>query len=159
EPQSGSNSATHLFRLPTQGTIVAVFSGSFGFGIYNVEDWSLTRYVRRRTGGHRSAAMSGDGKILALGSWGGAISLWDIEAFKELEFIKQDDRASTSVRSLAFRPQGDSLAAGVMFGAVGRAEIQIRRSSDLSLVRIQDKNFSDVSRLSYSPNGRFLAAS
>lgn len=69
-------------------------------------------------------AFSPDGALLASGGWDGNLHLWDAKSFKRLHTLNLGP--STQLRSIAFSPDGRSLAAGYG-GSVGLWNVESRR--------------------------------
>ena len=61
-----------------------------------------------------SVAFSPDGKILAIGTYGGSVQLWDVATGQQIGSL---DTHSGQVNSVAFSPDGKTLATGDDSGA------------------------------------------
>jgi RNA polymerase sigma factor (sigma-70 family) len=119
------------------------------------------RLLKVHERGSNGFAFSPDGKTLASGSPGGTAGLWDMATGEELRTIEGFKRAQdasdkssyVAVFSLAFSPDGRTLALGGSDGSIGlwdkAAGKELRR-----LVGTQQF----VNALAYSPDGRTLAA-
>ena len=75
--------------------------------------------------GAASEAFSPDGKILAIGTYGGSVQLWDIATAQQIGSL---DTHSGQVDSVAFSPDGKTLATGDDSGAARLWDIATARS-------------------------------
>jgi WD40 repeat protein len=123
-----------------------------------------------------AAAFSADGKLLATGDKIGHIVVWDVETGKELAVCEapvmytwdkvQRNHSIGGIRSLAFSPDGTSLAVGGM-GKVGnidhlegkaRVEVFDWKAGKRTAEFPGDKFVGLVNRLAWAPDGSWLAA-
>jgi WD40 repeat protein len=98
--------------------------------------------------------LSPDGKLLAVGSNSGALSLWDTTAGKEVSRLRADaNDYDKGFRAIAFSPDGRILASGdrsglIRFWDVARRKELARREGHTGMVRC----------LLFSPDSRTLAS-
>lgn len=104
----------------------------------------MSRPLRTRP----EACFSLDGKLAACAAERGVI-LWDLEADREENRLK--DWPEPFAASLAFSPEGDRLAAGLVTGTVSVWDLRAgREAMSVSLGK------KPVSRVRFSPDGRRL---
>ena len=95
-------------------------------------------------------AYSPDGKLFgAAGSIG--VWLYDAETMKEVGFLES---VPDHLTSLAFSPDGKTLAAGSFYKAVQLWDIEERRK-----IEVLTDHWGRVSSVAFSPDGEYLAAS
>jgi len=152
---------TSLIFSP-DGKILA--SGSF-FGmieLWNVSKGTLIRTLKVDKNPIRSMAFSPDGIILAAGSENGKVRLWQLtdgsltktlEGHRQWVPSKYDAQHISSVISLAFSPDGTTLASGGIDGAV-----KLWRITDGSLTKTLKRHQKYVAALAFSPNGKILTS-
>ncbi len=121
-----------------------------------------------------AVAFSADGKLLATGDKVGHVVVWDVKTGKELGTCEapvmytwdkqQRNHSIGGIRSLAFSPDGKSLAVGGM-GKVGnidhlegkaRVEVFDWKAGKLTAEFPGDKFVGLVNRLAWSPDGSWL---
>jgi WD40 repeat protein len=103
------------------------------------------------SGGVDSLAFSPDGKLLATGTAGGAIYLWDMTTEKLAATLPSSD--GERISSVAFSPDGKLLAAGGLTGASQLWDVASRRVVSTLL----DPGSQGVSSVAFSPDGTTLA--
>jgi RNA polymerase sigma factor (sigma-70 family) len=121
----------------------------------------LDRRLAAPTGPVSGVALSPDGKLLATGSIGRAMSkvrLWDAATGKELPFPKQDFRAL----ELTFAPDGTALAARGVDGSeaalweIPSGRLIARLDHDRPADRPRVKEVLNIRWLAFSPDGKTL---
>jgi WD40 repeat protein len=145
--------------------------------VYSTHDWSLVRripidFASNRFGAAMSVARSPEGGLLAIGRTGTTVRLVDLrdpEAAPEVLHVYDGDHA-VGIVSLAFSPDGRFLAtgSGAINGrqdavepadqALAHAPIKVWRLVDQKLTAAFPGPFTPVRQLSWSSDGRFLAA-
>jgi WD40 repeat protein len=101
-----------------------------------------------------AAALSPDGKLLAVGGNSGVLSLWDTSEAKEVaRLLKDADDWWKGFRAVAFSPDGKTLASGdrsgvIRFWDVASRKEFARREGHAGLIRA----------LVFSPDGKTLAS-
>jgi WD40 repeat protein len=124
--------------------------------VFEVSSGKMLVQFGKQVGGTRSIAISPDGKALASLGWDDTIDLWALPGGKLIRPLRdREDRIrdpkAIAIFSIAFSPDGQTLAAG------GDA-IELWRVSDRQLVQSFAKDNTRTCSLAYSPDGRFLAA-
>ena len=97
-----------------------------------------------------SAAFSPDGKLLAIGDYGGGVNLWD---FQKQERIARMKRHTDCARSVAFSPDGWWLASASWDGTVRIWDVQTQEQ-----VGVLEGHTSAVNSVAFSPGGKWLAS-
>ena len=100
-----------------------------------------------------AAAVSPDGRLLAVGHQGGQINVWRISDRRLLRTLVADNGDLPQVMSLAFSPDGQFLAAGT-----GSSTVKIYRTATFSLVRTLTGHTFFVTGLAFSKDGTTLAS-
>src|SRR5437660_3283361 len=104
-----------------------------------------------------SFAISPDGKILACGAdYDRGLLLYDLESGKPIRQIVPEDGARTTIRSLAFSPDGKTLAfSSYSYSRSGSTTELV--AWDMERHRPRWKNARGGHSLAFSPDGRFIA--
>jgi WD40 repeat protein/serine/threonine protein kinase/tetratricopeptide (TPR) repeat protein len=117
--------------------------------------WRLCHRQRRfmvRHPGVQCIAVSPDGKVLASGSSGSTVKVWDLASGQE-EVRSRRDAGGLGISSMAFSPDSATLAAGVVDGTILLWDVPTMEAR--SPIRIHNHA---IASLSYSPDGKVLAA-
>jgi WD40 repeat protein len=130
-------------------------SGSLG----TVKLWNVSTELRTLKGdGYWVHSVTfGAGNTLASGSNGGKVKLWDVSTGIELRTVKgQFD----SLRSVAFSPDGKTLAIGIGDSAPGKegGTIKLWDVSTDREMRILKGHTYTVEKVAFSPDGKTLAS-
>lgn len=107
--------------------------------------------IEQRLGHHARLAISPNGLLLATSSWDSFITIWDLTSKKELRRIATDRK----MRSIAFAPDGASLAAGGVDNTWTSWDLRTGASRTHEISKVSAT--SDVSGLAFSSDGRWLA--
>jgi len=96
-------------------------------------------------------AVSRDGRYLATASYDKLVTIWDIAARKEVVRVTM----TTPMRSVAFSPTGQLLAAGSGSNTFTLWDLETGAGRTYTIPKVDAK--SDVSSIAFSPDGRRLA--
>ena len=96
-------------------------------------------------------AISRDGRYMATASFDKFVTIWDIGARKELVRVAMP----TPMRSVAFSPSGQLLAAGSATNTFTLWDLESGAGRTYTIPRVDAK--SDVSGIAFSPDGKRLA--
>jgi WD40 repeat protein len=99
--------------------------------------------------GSESLALSPDGKTLASAEGGGSIDLWDVATRKPIRHFRDFGKASQWC--LAWSPNGSSVA-------VCGDGVELLRATDGKVLHRFDKDKAKICSITFSPDGRLLAA-
>lgn len=104
-----------------------------------------------------AVALSHNGKLLATGGTDHAVTLWDVASPAHARRLAVLDGFASTVYSVAFSPGADRLAAGGADGTVHQWDLAgLGRPQSQSVLRAPGG--AAVKAVSYSPDGRLLAA-
>ncbi|MBI5865210.1 MAG: protein kinase [Planctomycetes bacterium] len=136
-----------LFDPPTGALIAVGAAGSIA--AYDGE--SLRELWRAKApGSPRVAAIAPGRRLLAMGTAGGEIALFDMELRKE---VFRQACHEQSIESLAFSPNEDLLASGDSNRTIQLWDVESRRT--LRTIRCENEN---VTSLAFHPDGKLLAS-
>jgi RNA polymerase sigma factor (sigma-70 family) len=118
---------------------------------------SKGRVLGKHPGNVAALALSADARLLATGGDGGEVRLWDVRAGKELRLI----RAGQVIGSLAFSPDGKTLATGAGTFGAGQLWSPTIRLWDVATGKAVGTlpHLGHVFQLLFSPDGKLLASS
>jgi len=114
--------------------------------VYDTTNGKLL-YTLRQFGGAHSAAVSSDGKTLAIGSR--EIRLWDMAAGESLAVF---GTSNLPIRALAFTQNGSILVSG------GDNTVKIWDAASRQLLKSLPRQQLDIADLAISPDGKTLAS-
>jgi WD40 repeat protein len=96
----------------------------------------------------RCAAISPDESLIAIGTMGATIELWDVASQRRVAFLKGHGDA---VYALDFSPDGRTLASGSLDGTVKLWNVPTR-----TLLLTLDDHDNQVRAVRFSPDGQYL---
>lgn len=96
-------------------------------------------------------ALSRDGRFMATASFDKFVAIWDIAARKEIARVNMP----TPMRSVAFSPSGQLLAAGSANNTFTLWDLESGAGRTYTIPKVDEK--SDVSGIAFSPDGKRLA--
>lgn len=158
----------------------AVVGGDYDGGIRNV--WDLVRRELIATLNGNSAIPESDGgstaecivfsptgNMLAVGRqsdwWSPGVELWDTQTWKFIGRLQnpsrhQPNRKTSTVRAVAFSPDGKYLAAGILANGNGGVDLWEVESGKFLKTFVTDESWiNQVTAISFDPTGRYIAAS
>lgn len=105
-------------------------------------------------------AFSGDGSLLAAGSWDGAVRLWDVPQKRQVQVLNANDMG---VYSVALSADGTKLAGGSCgeqdtAGSCAAGEIRLWDVATAQQIMVLQGHASWVVGLAFSPDGTMLAS-
>jgi hypothetical protein len=133
------------------GRVMAAGGESGEIQIRRVESGALLHRIPGKGRGCWVLAFSPDGRKLAGGWMQPAIALWEVESGKEL--WKSSPRELSAPLSMAFSPDGQTLVSGCADGTIRLWDVAAGGER-----RTLQYGPSDVRSVTFSPNGRLLAA-
>src|SRR5215813_9088809 len=150
-------------RTITDRVQAGVFSPDWKILANTTTLWDITTGAELRTFNDRShiesISFSPDGKVLASGSWEGALKLWDVSTGRELSTI---ETADAHVHSVTFNPDGKTFASVTSGGPT------LETGYSLHFVKIWDVASGKLLRtveavpwlvsVAFSPDGKVLAS-
>jgi WD40 repeat protein len=120
--------------------------------------WNLPtngeEYVLRERSSIRALAVSPDGRLLAIGEFGGATRLIDAISGRQTALLMSEG----AVNSVCFSKDSHLLASGNLYGSIMVWEVGSLRSRKLDVPGISFVSDASVLSVSFSPDGRLLAA-
>ncbi|TFE25324.1 hypothetical protein E0F15_20105 [Frankia sp. B2] len=146
---AGTDGVIRLWRLAQPGS---TDDGDLQSAINTGQRVSLLAELRGHTGAVASVAVSGDGRTLASAGADRVVRLWDIGHPQNPRALA-DLPQPAEVTSLAFTPDGDSLAVG----GVGHLSVWDVTAAGQPRRRAQLTAPATVRKLLVSPDGRWLA--
>ena len=136
---------------------------SAGIGLWTVATGREKAFLKGHTGPVNSVAFSPDGRILASGSFDNTIRIWDVATGSNTATIQSVPMISVTVNgsstvgvavaanSLAFSPDGRTLAVGNGDSTVGLWDVATRKS-----IAVLSGDVGPAT-VAFSPNNTFLA--
>jgi WD40 repeat protein len=108
---------------------------------------------------NEAMAFTSDGRLLAVssGSIGDGLSLWDMTDPERAQRIGLIDQSLVGVKSMAFAPEGRTLATGFVDGTMILWDLT-RPEQPQRIAEMGTENSFSVNSLAFSPDGRTLAA-
>ena len=105
-----------------------------------------------------ASAFSPDGAVLAVGTAGGDVTLWDLQTLDSPQKVAALSGDGAAVYSLAFSGDGTQLAAGTSQPAVRRWALSTDSSGEpRALESITEEFGGKVQSVAYRPDGKILA--
>src|SRR5262249_21692299 len=141
------------------GVLIAVGDRhSGGAAIWHAETGERLQALRGHNGTVSAVALSRDNRLLATGGRDGVVKLWDVASGLERPPFA---RASQAVTSLAFSPDGLSLAVakGDNQSIESAGEVTVWDVETGRVLQTLRGHRGGVSDLAYSPDGRKIATS
>lgn len=155
-PISAHNNGTSSVAFSPDGQLLAS-AGKGGAKLWHVPDMTLVRTIPGPAGcdGVSVVAFSLDGQLLAAGGCG--VQLFRVSDGALVQTLSSSALAS---RSIAFSPDGQSVAAGSDFtdasGQCADCTIKLWRLSDGALLRTIDGNNNGINSIAFAPDGQFI---
>lgn len=147
------------------GQLLASGTGQGLVSVFRTSDWKLRRtwegFTGQRVQPVWSVAFSPDSTLLASGSGDGVVLIWQVSKCASLaegcgsllHTLKGD--APVNVGSVAFSPDGNILASGLIDG---KGTVQLWRVSDGHLLRTLEGGTEPVESVAFSPDGALLVS-
>jgi S1-C subfamily serine protease len=136
------------------GTLLATTASLRGKGAVHLWDPRTGHFLRTlgKPGGEvQSVAFSPDGTMIAIGR-SGEVHLWDTRAAKLLYTLRSDERVNYDIFTLAFSPDGATLASTGLWGRTNLWDVRTRQ-----LRRTERGSSGADKELNFSPDGTLLA--
>ena len=155
-PQPGNQSPMSVAWSANLETVVMLGFDAAGRYILHVQDVPSNRERGIHTGLFLgNLALSPDGNLMAMGGWRhdvlhGQVLIWDLASAETRSLI---DRTSHDVWSLAFSPDGQTLAV-----AIAREGVRLVDPATGELKRTLGEYFGCHDGVAFHPNGRLIAA-
>lgn len=160
----------HSVAFSPDGSLLAAATGndatwvsSAGIGLWTVATGREKAFLKGHTGPVNSVAFSPDGRTLASGSYDNTIRFWDPATGNNTAIMKAVPKISITVNgsstvgvavsanSIAFSPDGRTLAVGNGDSTVGLWDVATRRS--IAVLR----GHVGLTTVAFSPDGKILA--
>jgi WD40 repeat protein len=155
-PQSGNQAPMSVAWSANLETLVMLGFDAAGRYVLHVQDVPSNRERSTHTGHFLgNLALSPDGNLLAMGGWRhdvghGQVLVWDLAGEETRPLI---ERISHDVWSLAFSPDGQTLAV-----AIAREGVRLVDPATSELKRTLGEYFGCHDGVAFHPNGRWIAA-
>jgi WD40 repeat protein len=152
ELRCGGANGIYALAFSSNGELATGSSASTGKTcLWSVETDKLLATLSS-PGGVSSVAFSPDGKLIATGSSGGTISIWDILTDRLILVMSVTTSSSSGVSSLAFSPDGKLLAIGALNGKTYLAAVATLRF----ISSLANSSGQAVTSMAFSPDGTIL---
>lgn len=138
--------SVHAVAISSSGKLVASGSADQSIRLWEVKTGQLLGAFGQRTSPVLSLAMSPEDKMLVAGEANGTIKLWNLQTGQLLDSVQQQG----SVQTIAFHPQGQSIASG------SNGIIQIWHPTSRKLLSTLKAHDDNVSSLVFGADGSSL---
>ncbi len=150
--------ATECFTASPEGTTVARANRT-GVSLHSACDGSKTRDLEGNLPAAGVVAFSPDGRLVAAGSRQGIAAVWEANTGRQVGRI---ERPGATVSSLAFAPEGDTLAVGLLrapgSGAPEAQRILLWDARDREVQASLPGHAGGTRCVAFAPDGRVLAS-